>query len=194
MLRALAVLAAGSWKSEPCDSVVLEFDERHRRRVAMTAVRGLNFLLDLPEAVTLRSGDGLSLDDGRIVEVVAAPEALAEIRAADAAALTRLAWHLGNRHLPTELLRGKLRVRRDAVIEEMVKGLGGLVTHIEAPFNPEGGAYVSGPAAHGHDHDHHGHDHHDHEHHDHDHDHVHGPDCGPDHHDHDHHGHDHKHD
>jgi urease accessory protein len=193
MLRATAVQAAGSWKSEPCDSVVLEFDERHRRRVAMTGVRGLDFLLDLPEAVTLRSGDGLTLDDGRIVEVVAAPEALAEIRAADAAALTRLAWHLGNRHLPTELLRAKLRVRRDSVIEEMIKGLGGLVTHIEAPFNPEGGAYVSGPAAHdhGHDHDHHGHDHH---HHDHDHDHVHGPDCGHDHHDHDQHGHDHKHD
>ena len=184
MLRAIAVLAAGSWKSEPCDSVVLEFDERHRRRVAMSGVRGLEFLLDLPEAVTLRSGDGLSLDDGRIVEVLAAPEALAEIRAADAAALTRLAWHLGNRHLPTELLRGKLRVRRDSVIEEMVKGLGGLVTHIEAPFNPEGGAYVSGPAAHDHGHDH-------------DDDHVHGPDCGHDHHDHhhhEHHGHDHKHD
>ena len=183
MLRAESVLAAGSWKSEPCDSVVLEFDERHRRRVAMSGVRGLEFLLDLPEAVTLRSGDGLQLDDGRIVEVVAAPEALAEIRAADAAALTRLAWHLGNRHLPTELLRGRLRVRRDSVIEEMVKGLGGLVTPIEGPFNPEGGAYVSGPASHVHDHDHDHHDH-DHAHHDHDHEHVHGPDCG----------HDHKHD
>ena len=199
MLRALAVLAAGSWKSEPCDSVVLEFDERHRRRVAMTGVRGLDFLLDLPEAVTLRSGDGLQLDDGRVVEVVAAPEALTEIRAADAGALTRLAWHLGNRHLPTELLRGRLRVRRDSVIEDMVKGLGGQVAHIEAPFNPEGGAYVSGPSGHhGHDHDH------DRHHHDHEHDHVHGPDCGHDHHDHDHdhhdhdphghHGHDHKHD
>lgn len=179
MLRAEAVLAAGSWTSAPCDSVVLEFDERHRRRVAMSGVRGLEFLLDLPEAVTLRAGDGLQLDDGRIVEVVAAPEALAEIRAADAAALTRLAWHLGNRHLPTELLRGRLRVRRDSVIEEMVKGLGGLVTHIEGPFNPEGGAYVSGPADH--DHDHRGHDHHDQ-----DLGHVHGPDCGHDHHDHEH--------
>ena len=199
MLHAKAVLAAGSWTAEPCDSVVLEFDERHRRRVAMSGVRGLEFLLDLPEAVTLRAGDGLQLDDGRIVEVVAAPEALAEIRAADAAALTRLAWNLGNRHLPTELLRGRLRVRRDSVIEEMVKGLGGVVTHIEGPFNPEGGAYVSGPAAHdhGHDHDHHDHDHHGHSHdHDHDHGHVHGPDCGHEHHDHDHdhHGHDHKHD
>ena len=181
MLRAESVLAAGSWKSEPCDSVVLEFDERHRRRVAMSGVRGLEFLLDLPEAVTLRAGDGLQLDDGRIVEVVAAPEPLAEIRAADAAQLVRIAWHLGNRHLSTELTAKSLRVRRDAVIEEMVRGLGGKVTAIQAPFNPEGGAYARLPT--GHDHGDHGHG----RSHDHDHGHVHGPDCG---HDHDH-GHSH---
>jgi urease accessory protein len=186
MLRAETVLAAGSWSAEPADSVVLEFDERHRRRVTMAGVRGLEFLLDLPEAVTLRSGDGLKLDDGRIVEVIAAPEPLVEIRAADPPALVRIAWHLGNRHLPTELGKRTLRVRRDAVIEEMVKGLGGQVTAIEAPFNPEGGAYVRGPETHEHEHHGHGHDHHHHDH-DHDHEHVHGPDCGHDHHDHDHH-------
>jgi urease accessory protein len=192
MLRAETVAAAGTWSAEPADSVVLEFDERHRRRVTMNGVRGLEFLLDLPEAVTLRTGDGLKLDDGRIVEVVAAPEALAEIRAADPPALTRIAWHLGNRHLPTELGRRALRVRRDPVIEEMVKGLGGQVTPIEAPFNPEGGAYVRAAETHAHDHDHHdhGHSHHAHDHdrdgHDHrghgHHDHAHGPDCGHDHH------------
>ena len=190
MLRAETVLAAGTWSTEPTDSVVLEFDERHRRRVTMNGVRGLEFLLDLPEAVTMRSGDGLKLDDGRIVEVVAAPEPLAEIRAANPPALTRIAWHLGNRHLPTELGPRSIRVRRDSVIEEMVKGLGGQVTAIDAPFNPEGGAYVRGAEPHepGHSHDHHGHghDHHDHgrghgDHHDHDHGHVHGPDCGHDH-------------
>ncbi len=159
MLRAESVVAAGGWSAEPADSVVLEFDERHRRRVTMSGVRGLEFLLDLPEAVTLRSGDGLKLDDGRIVEVVAAPEPLIEIRAADPPALTRIAWHLGNRHLPTELGRRSLRVRHDTVIEEMVKGLGGLVTSIEAPFNPEGGAYVRGTEHAHHGHDHHGHDH-----------------------------------
>jgi urease accessory protein len=211
MLRADTVIPAGGWSGEPTDSVVLDFDERHRRRVAMTGVRGLGFLLDLPEAVALRAGDGLRLEDGRVVEVVAAPEALAEIRAADAAALTRIAWHFGNRHLPTELLRKSLRIRRDPVIEEMARGLGARVVAIEAPFNPEGGAYVRGPEApHGHDHDHE-HDH-DHGHHDHDHHHgdahhrhgdhqsldaephVHGPDCGHDH-EHDHHhadGHGHK--
>lgn len=170
MLRANTVFPAGDWAGEPADSVVLEFDERHRRRVAMTGVGGLSFLLDLEEPVILRSGDGVKLEDGRIVEVLAAPEALAEIRAADAAALVRIAWHLGNRHLSTELGRKSLRVRRDAVIEEMVKGLGGQVTAIEAPFNPEGGAYLRA-------HDHPAHDDHDHGHdhrHDHDRDHDHG--------------------
>ena len=104
MLHAHSVVPSGAWSGEPADTVVLDYDERYRRRVAMTGVRGLGFLLDLPEAVMLRAGDGLKLEDGRIVEVVAAPEPLAEIRAADAAALTRIAWHLGNRHLPTELM------------------------------------------------------------------------------------------
>jgi len=202
MLHAHSVLAAGAWSGEPADTVVLDYDERYRRRFAMSGVRGLSFLLDLPEAVMLRAGDGLKLEDGRIVEVVAAPEPLAEIRGADAAALTRIAWHLGNRHLPTELTKRSLRIRRDSVIEDMARGLGANVVAIEAPFNPEGGAYVRAAAPahdhehhdHGHSHDHdHGHDHaHDHKHdhghdhghsHDHEHGHVHGPGCD---HDHDH--------
>ena len=169
MLHAHSVIPAGQWSGAPVDTVVLDFDERYRRRFAMTGVRGLGFLLDLPEAVMLRAGDGLKLDDGGIVEVVAAPEPLAEIRAADSAALTRVAWHLGNRHLPTELTRRALRIRRDPVIEEMARGLGATVAAIEAPFNPEGGAYAKGGADHGH-HDHHEHDH---DHHDHGHDHGH---------------------
>jgi urease accessory protein len=206
MLRAQSVLPAGGWSGEPADSVVLDFDDRHRRRIQMTGVGGLTFLLDLPEAVALRAGDALRLDDQRIVEVVAAPEPLAEIRAADPAALTRIAWHLGNRHLPTELLKKSLRIRRDPVIEEMVKRLGAQVVAIEAPFNPEGGAYVRGPAV-SHEHDHHDHAHdHDHAHHGDAHHrhtdhqsvgaepHVHGPGCGHDHHDDDHaHNHDHDH-
>jgi urease accessory protein len=196
MLRADKVLAAGTWTGEPADSVVLEFDERYRRRFVMTGVGGLAFLLDLPEAAMLRGGDGLRLEDGRLVEVLAAPEPLAEIRAADGLALMRVAWHLGNRHLPTEMTAKSLRIRRDPVIEDMAKGLGARVVPLEAPFNPEGGAYVQVEApgghaaslashdhgrAHGHgahDHAHHGHDHHDHEHcdhpeHQHDHDRAH---------------------
>ncbi len=171
MLRAEKVIAAGQWTGTPADTVVLDFDERYRRRVAMAGVGGLAFLLDLAEVAMLRGGDGLRLEDGRIVEVVAAPEPLAEIRAVDWLVLARVAWHLGNRHLPTEILPKALRIRRDPVIEAMADGLGARVIALEAPFNPEGGAYVKsekGAAGrHDHDHDHsHGHDHahgHDHE-------------------------------
>ena len=122
MLRADKVLPAGHWAGEPADSVVLEFDERYRRRFVMTGVGGLAFLLDLPEAAMLRAGDGLRLEDGRIVEVLAAPEPLAEIRGADALTLMRVAWHLGNRHLATELTPKALRIRRDPIIEDMARG------------------------------------------------------------------------
>ena len=87
MLRAEKVIPAGHWSGAPADTVVLDFDERYRRRVTMTGVGGLEFLLDLPEATMLRGGDGLRLEDGRTVEVVAEPEPLAEIRAADPLAL-----------------------------------------------------------------------------------------------------------
>jgi urease accessory protein len=183
MLRATSVIAAGHWRADTADVVVLDFDDRHRRRVVMEGVRGLSFLLDLPAAAALRGGDALRLEDGRLVEVVAAPEPLAEIRAPDAAALVRIAWHLGNRHLPTQLLGSRLRIRRDHVIEEMARGLGGRVAAIEAPFDPEGGAYAGGHGRggqadhdHGHDGEHHDHDHgqrHGHEAHHHEHGHGH---------------------
>ena len=156
MLRADKVIPAGHWSGAPADTVVLDFDGRYRRRVAMTGVGALEFLLDLEEATMLRSGDGLRLEDGRVVEVLAEPEPLAEIRAADPLAIIRIAWHLGNRHLPTEMLPKALRIRRDPVIEAMAEGLGARVIALEAPFNPEGGAYAKaeGGAAERHDHDH----------------------------------------
>jgi urease accessory protein len=171
--------------------VVLDFDARYRRRIAMTGVGGLEFLLDLSEATMLRGGDGLRLEDGRVVEVVAEPEPLAEIRAADPLALTRVAWHLGNRHLPTELTPKALRIRRDPVIEAMAEGLGARVIALEAPFNPEGGAYVKADGGGAESH-HHGHDH-DHAHHhglsgehNHRHEHADDPHRGADHAHHDH--------
>jgi urease accessory protein len=205
MIRATKVLGQHRWKEAAADTIVLDFDDRHRRRMAMTGTRGLEFLLDLESAIALRGGDALVLEDGRLIEVVAAPEPLLEIKGADPHHLIRVAWHLGNRHLPTQLMPKGLRIRRDHVIEAMVKGLGARVVEIEAPFDPEGGAYAS--AAHGHahdDHSHHtGHDHahgHDHHHHDHDH-HPHHDDHGHHHHHHDehcghehHHGHSHAHD
>ncbi|WP_316231564.1 urease accessory protein UreE [Bradyrhizobium sp. SZCCHNR1051] len=205
MIRATRVLGQHRWKEAAADSVLLDFDDRHRRRLAMTGTRGLEFLLDLEHATALRGGDALVLEDGRLIEVVAAAEPLLEIRAADPHHLVRLAWHLGNRHLPTQILAKSLRIRRDHVIEAMVKGLGARVIEIEAPFDPEGGAYAEPSHAHGDDdHDHHGHDHHhdhaghDHAHHGHDHGHahdhhVHDEHCGHDHHDHGHsHAHEHK--
>ena len=189
MIRATQVLGQYRWTEAPADTIVLDFDDRHRRRMAMTGTRGLEFLLDLENAVALRGGDALVLEDGRLIEVVAAAEPLVEIRGADPLHLVRIAWHLGNRHLPTQIMGKGLRIRRDHVIEEMVKGLGARVIEIEAPFDPEGGAYAAAHAAHDHDHGHTGHDHahdhhHDHAQHHHDHHHHHG--------DHDHH-HDHHH-
>jgi urease accessory protein len=203
MLRATSVQAKGTWNGDIADTIVLDFDERHRRRVVMRGVRGTEFLLDLPEAVMLRGGDALALEDGRVIEVVAAPEPLAEIRCKDPVLLVRVGWHLGNRHLPTQILGNKLRIRRDHVIEAMVRGLGANLVEIEAPFDPEGGAYAVGAADHHdhghahHDHDHshggHGHRHEYDEHKHHDHPHGHGR------HEHDHHNdghphHDHHHD
>jgi urease accessory protein len=186
MIRATEVRAQHRWTQAPADTVVLDFDDRHRRRMAMIGTRGLEFLLDLENATVLRGGDALVLDDGRMVEVVAAPEPLIEIRGADPQHLVRLAWHLGNRHLPTQITARGLRIRRDHVIEAMVKGLGARVIEIEAPFDPEGGAYAGGGhgqapesdpqdhAAHdGTPHDHGGHRHHHDEHCDHDHHHGH---------------------
>ena len=169
MIRATKVQAQHRWSEPPADSVVLDFDDRHRRRLAMTGTRGLGFLLDLENAVVLRGGDALVLEDGRLVEVVAAPEPLIEIRGRDPQHLVRLAWHLGNRHLPTQITAKALRIRRDHVIDAMVQGLGARVIEIEAPFDPEGGAYAAGdappPASDLHQHGAHDHSSHDHDHH-----------------------------
>jgi urease accessory protein len=190
MIRATEVRAQHRWTQTPADTVVLDFDDRHRRRMAMTGTRGLEFLLDLENAVVLRGGDALVLDDNRLVEVVAAPEPLAEIRGNDPQHLVRLAWHLGNRHLPTQITAKGLRIRRDHVIEAMARGLGARVIEIEAPFDPEGGAYAGGghaPAPESDPHDHAAHDHSSRDHGGH---HHHDEHCDHDH----HHGHSHAHD
>ncbi len=111
---------------------------------------GQDVLLDLAQAARLRDGDGLVLDQGGVVRVQAQAEALAEVHAHGEGDLVRIAWHLGNRHLPVQLLEDRIRIRSDHVIEAMVEGLGGHVRHIEAPFDPEAGAYAGG---HGHHHD-----------------------------------------
>jgi urease accessory protein len=153
-MRANAVKTAATWSGNVADTVVLDYDDRHRRRATMKGTRGMSFLLDLPEAASLRNGDALVLDDGQLVEVVAAPELLFEVRGDDPHHLVRIAWHLGNRHVPTQILKKALRIRRDHVLNEMLRGLGARVVEIEAPFDPEGGAYTTPTAQHRHEHDH----------------------------------------
>jgi urease accessory protein len=116
----------------------------------MTSDGGLSFLLDLPEARLLHNGEGLVLSDGRIVEVRAAPEALYRVHPKSSRHLLQLAWHLGNRHCPTQIDADTLLIRRDHTLRAMLEGLGATVEEIDAPFDPEGGAYS---APHGHHHD-----------------------------------------
>lgn len=151
MIRADSLLSAGHWSGEASDAVTLDYAARFRRRRRMSSDGGVEFLLDLAEATEMRAGDGLRLEDGRILVIVAAPEPVADLAAADGGGLVRLAWHLGNRHLPTQILDDRLRIRQDAVIEAMATRLGATVTRLEAPFDPEGGAYGRG-RTHGHSH------------------------------------------
>ncbi len=157
MRRATKIQAVGSFDaSGAVDRVVLDADERHRRRIVLTGEHGTKFLLDLDRAVALKDGDGLVLEDGSIVAVAGRPEPLVEIEAQSPLELVRLAWHLGNRHTQVEIVGGKLRMCRDHVLENMVAGLGGKLTPIEAPFEPEAGAHghAQGEHAHGDHHDH----------------------------------------
>jgi urease accessory protein len=152
----------GLWPGEQAaGTITLDFDARHRRRVKLMTGDGEEVLLDLPRAVAMASGDGLRLDDGRWLRVLAALEPVVEVRHDDPHQFARLAWHLGNRHLPTEIGRGALRIRPDHVIEDMLTGFGARLTKLDAPFQPEGGAYGShGHGGHGHGQSgHHAHEH-----------------------------------
>jgi urease accessory protein len=142
---------AGHWpKEKAAGALTLDFDARHRRRIRLTTDQGEEVLLDLPKAVAMAEGDGLLLEDGKWLRVHAATELVVEVRHKDPNQLMRLAWHLGNRHLPTEIQNQLLRIRPDHVIEDMLRGFGADLVVMQAPFQPEGGAYTS----HGHHHDH----------------------------------------
>jgi urease accessory protein len=142
MKRAFEIRPAGRWhEGDAVDCVVLDAEARHRRRLVLTGEGGTIFLLDLPRPAALRDGDGLLLDDGSIVRVAGRPEPLVEIAASAPHELARLAWHLGNRHVDMQLVNGRLRIRRDHVLEAMLRGLGAGLAPVEAPFDPEPGAY-----------------------------------------------------
>jgi len=147
MQRASIHRPAGHWpKEQAAGCLTLDFDARHRRRIRLAADQGEDVLLDLPKAVAMADGDGLQLEDGRWLRVQAAAEMLVEVRHKDPHQLMRLAWHLGNRHVTTEIRGEVLRIRPDHVIEDMVHGFGADLITVQAPFQPEGGAYS------GHDH------------------------------------------
>jgi urease accessory protein len=168
MLRVVRVVDSTN-QSARIDSVILKPEQRRLQSARLTGVNGTPIGLMLPEPVLLRNGDALELDDGSIVDVVIEPELLVEIRGNDLTHLARLAWHLGDRHVPVQIFTNRLRMRRDPALEAMLKGLGARVTEIEAPFDPEGGAYAQHTHHHAHDncdHDH-DHDHGHHHHHDH---------------------------
>ncbi|MBL8576979.1 MAG: urease accessory protein UreE [Mesorhizobium sp.] len=174
--RAVSVASAGV-SGTISGRAVLAHDERHLRRRAIELVDGGKVLVDLLEPATLADGDLLVLEDGRQIEIGAAPEELYDVRARDAVHLSELAWHIGNRHLAAAISAERILILRDHVIKDMLEGLGATVTDIVEPFSPAHSTY-SGHA--------HGHDHHD----EHDHGHHHGHGAGHDHH-HDHsHGHD----
>ncbi|HTW73219.1 MAG TPA: urease accessory protein UreE [Acetobacteraceae bacterium] len=144
-MRCRNVIPAGTWDAAAAvDRVLIDYDDRHRRRILLRTENGADLLLDLPQAVRLRHGDGLALDSGGVVQVQSKPETLLEIHAHDEGELVRIAWHLGNRHLPVQLLDDRIRIRADHVIRDMVEGLGGHVEEIQAPFDPEAGAYAGG--------------------------------------------------
>jgi urease accessory protein len=182
-------IARSAYKVEVKGQLKLPFDSRQKSRLRTKLVSGEEVALMLPRGEILRGGDLVTASDGRVIEVLAEPEKLLHIESGE---LAKIAYHLGNRHVPVQVGKDFLRIAADHVLAEMVKKLGAKVSEVEAAFEPEAGAYAGGH--HQHDEMGHGgkiHDHH--RDHDHDHGHVHDEHCGHDHgHDH-HHGHDHKH-
>ncbi|RVD72874.1 MAG: urease accessory protein UreE [Mesorhizobium sp.] len=187
--RAISVLAADKAGAiAPYARAVLAHDERHLRRRAIETVSGDKVLVDLPEPVALNDGDRLVLEDGRQLEIVAAPEDVYDIRARDSVHLTELAWHIGNRHLAAAIEAERILILRDHVIKAMLEGLGATVSEVTEPFKPVRGAYSGhGGHDHGHAHSHaeaHAHAHSEHSHsHAHSHSHSHDDDHHHHHHD-----------
>lgn len=156
MKRVTAVKHAGDWRpGDAADCVVLDAQDRHRRRIVFVGEQGATYLVDFPQPVQLHDGDGLVLEDGALVRVTGKPERLTEITADTPQALARLAWHIGNRHTEIQFVGNAFRIRRDHVLDEMLRGLGARIAHVEASFDPESGAYSHGQAhgGNGHRHD-----------------------------------------
>ena len=141
------------------DRVILDAGDRQRRRIVLTGEKGTHVLLDLDRPVPLRDGDGLLLDDGSIVQVGGQVEPLLEITPSSPRDFVRLAWHLGNRHTDVQIVQGRIRIRHDHVLQDMLRGLGATVRPLQAAFDPEAGVAQDHHHDHEHHHRHHGHGH-----------------------------------
>jgi urease accessory protein len=142
MLRVRSVMRAQEVTQLPWDIVVLDAQARHLRRKLITLQHGDEVMVDLAHTMKLANRDCLVLEDGRLVEVIAADEDLLEVRARDATHLVQLAWHIGNRHLEAQIEAHRLLIRPDHVIASMLRQLGATVTPTREPFSPEHGAYA----------------------------------------------------
>ena len=148
-----AICKAGSW-SNPFEQWVLTYEERFLRRKVLKTADDQTVLVDLAHTTSLDHGDALELNDGRFIEIIAAQEALLQVRGD----LVQLAWHVGNRHTPCQIEKERLLIQNDPVIGHMLEHLGATVTVVHEPFTPEGGAYGHG-RTHSHEHGHSAHDH-----------------------------------
>lgn len=195
-IKAKLKIPRGAYRLELKGQLSLPFDARQKSRLRTHLASGEEVALMLPRGDILRGGDLVVASDGRVIEIVAQTEKVLHITCKTPQDITRAAYHLGNRHVPVQVGDGFLRIAADHVLEEMLQGLGAAIEPIEAPFEPEAGAY-GGSHRHSDDEQGHGgrihhygaeHDHpHDHGHgHGHAHDHQHDHDCGHDH------SHDHK--
>ena len=168
-IRAKLKIPRTAYKLEIRGQLTLPFESRQKSRLRTKLASGEEVGLLLPRGEILRGGDLVTASDGRVIEVVAEVENVLHVECSNAAELVKAAYHLGNRHVPVQVGDGFLRLAADHVLEEMLKKLGAKVSQMQAPFEPEAGAYAGGH----HQHDEMGHGGKIHDHHEHDHDHEH---------------------
>lgn len=154
-ITSYTVLRKGTWTGPPDDSCTLDYQQRFLRRRVLETMGGRRFVVNLAQTTSLDDGDAFELEDGTRIGVLAAEEPLLKVAGPD---LARLAWHIGNRHMPCQIESDHLRIQRDPVIRQMLDHLGATVTEIVTTFTPEGGAYGHG-RTHGHAHGEHDHAH-----------------------------------
>jgi len=158
MPLAAKILRAGAARpAAVADTLILDFEQRTRKQGFVFTHKGTCIEFAFDDVPALATDDALVLDDGRLVEIVAAPEPLIEARIADPAALARIGWTLGDRHVPAQFFANRLRIRRNGEIEALLEARGAKMAAIDAPFEPDAAASAHD---HHHDHAHHGHEHH----------------------------------